>query len=92
MKKLMCVVAVSAALFAGEASAKGCLAGAAVGGVAGHVAGNHGVLGAAGGCVAGRMIANRKDKQRARAEEARRVEVGRQEAIARTRANNRDVR
>jgi hypothetical protein len=32
-------------------SAKGCLKGAAVGGVAGHVVGGHAVLGAAAGCV-----------------------------------------
>jgi hypothetical protein len=34
------------------AQAKGCIKGALVGGLAGHAAG-HGVLGAAGGCVAG---------------------------------------
>ena len=45
------------------ASAKGCLKGAAVGGVGGHVAGGHGVLGAAAGCVVGRHMANKKDKQ-----------------------------
>lgn len=47
------------------ASAKGCLKGAAVGGVGGHVAGGHGVLGAAAGCVVGRHMANKKDKQHA---------------------------
>ena len=47
------------------ASAKGCLNGAAVGGVGGHVAGGHGVLGAAAGCVVGRHMANKKDKQHA---------------------------
>lgn len=45
------------------ASAKGCLKGAAVGGVGGHVAGGHGLVGAAAGCVVGRHIANKKDKQ-----------------------------
>lgn len=45
------------------ASAKGCLKGAAVGGVGGHVAGGHGVAGAAVGCVVGRHMANKKDKQ-----------------------------
>ena len=38
--------------------AKGCIKGALVGGVAGHYAGHHGLLGAAGGCVAGRHLAN----------------------------------
>lgn len=47
------------------ASAKGCLKGAAVGGVGGHVAGGHGVIGAAAGCVVGRHMANKKDKQQA---------------------------
>ncbi len=43
--------------------AKGCLKGALVGGVAGHFAGHHGVLGALGGCVVGRHMANEKDRQ-----------------------------
>ena len=34
------------------AHAKGCLKGAAVGGVGGHMAGHHGVVGAAAGCAA----------------------------------------
>ena len=46
------------------ASAKGCLKGAAIGGVGGHVAGGHGLLGAAAGCVVGRHMANKKDKQK----------------------------
>ena len=36
-----------------NAYAIGCLSGAAVGGVAGHYAGHHGVLGAAAGCAVG---------------------------------------
>ncbi|WP_442854813.1 hypothetical protein [Burkholderia sp. Leaf177] len=47
----------------GAVYAKGCLEGAAVGGVAGHVAGKHGVVGAAGGCAIGHHEANKKDKQ-----------------------------
>ena len=35
------------------AQAAGCVSGAAVGGVAGHLAGHHGVLGAAAGCAVG---------------------------------------
>ena len=31
----------------------------------GHVAGGHGVLGAAAGCAVGRHMANKKDKQQA---------------------------
>ena len=45
------------------AEAKGCLKGAAVGGVAGHFAGHHGVLGAIGGCAVGHHMANEKNKQ-----------------------------
>ncbi len=36
-----------------EAGAVGCLSGAAVGGVAGHYAGHHAILGAAAGCAVG---------------------------------------
>ena len=40
--------------------AKSCLKGAAVGGAAGHLAGHHGILGAAAGCVIGRHEANKR--------------------------------
>jgi hypothetical protein len=39
------------------ANARGCLRGAAVGGIAGHYAGRHGFIGAAIGCWAGRRQA-----------------------------------
>jgi hypothetical protein len=48
--------------FAPAAQAKGCIKGAAVGGVAGHVAGKHGVLGAAAGCAVGHHEAAKKEK------------------------------
>lgn len=41
------------------ANAAGCLKGAAVGGVGGHLAGHHGLLGAAAGCAIGRHQANK---------------------------------
>ena len=44
--------------------AKGCIKGAIVGGVAGHYAGRHGVLGAVGGCIAGRKLANDAEKRK----------------------------
>jgi len=47
-----------------SAEARGCLKGAAVGGVAGHFAGHHGVLGAAAGCVVGRHEANKRDRMK----------------------------
>ena len=56
---------VTIASFSGIASAKGCLKGAAIGGVAGHVAGKHGVVGAAAGCAIGHHHANKKAKDEA---------------------------
>jgi hypothetical protein len=56
------------ALMAGvtsSANAAGCLKGAAVGGVAGHFAGHHGVLGAGAGCVIGHHEANKHARQQA---------------------------
>lgn len=53
MKMLMLVAATAALVGAQPALAKGCLRGAAAGGVAGHFVGKgHGVMGAAAGCVA----------------------------------------
>jgi len=63
----------SLACLSGAASAKGCLKGAAVGGVAGHVAGSHGVLGAAAGCAVGRHRANKKDAAQAQAQQTTRA-------------------
>ena len=55
----------SLAVFSHAAEAKGCLKGAVVGGVGGHVAGGHGLLGAGAGCLVGRHMANKKAKQEA---------------------------
>ena len=55
----------SLALFSQVAEAKGCLKGAAVGGIGGHLAGGHGLLGAGAGCLVGRHMANKKAKQQA---------------------------
>ena len=61
MKLLMaCAAIVIAMATVTSADAKGCLKGAAVGGVAGHFAGHHGLLGAAAGCVIGRHEANKR--------------------------------
>ena len=60
LKLMACVVASCAAFLSAPAEAKGCLKGAAVGGVGGHVAGRHGLIGAAAGCVVGRHMANKK--------------------------------
>lgn len=70
MKALFAAVALGAlAISATPAHAVGCLSGAAVGGVAGHVAGHHGFLGAAAGCAVGhhQAVKNRRDADAARA-------------------------
>jgi len=62
MNKLLTITAVALALglAAPAANAKGCLKGAAVGGVAGHYVGSgHGMLGAAAGCLVGRHYAKK---------------------------------
>jgi hypothetical protein len=55
MKSFLIATATAVSLIcsAPMANAKGCLKGAAVGGVAGHVAGKHGLAGAAIGCAVG---------------------------------------
>jgi hypothetical protein len=61
-------IAVTALSFsATPAPAKGCLKGAAVGGVAGHFAGHHGLLGAGAGCIIGHHEANKHARERNRA-------------------------
>jgi outer membrane lipoprotein SlyB len=66
---------------ASGAQAKGCLKGAAVGGVAGHFAHHHAVLGAAAGCVVGHHLAKKKEREeRAQREERRREDQRRQAA------------
>jgi hypothetical protein len=55
----------TAGLMSSAANAAGCLKGAAVGGVAGHFAGNHGVLGAGAGCVIGHHEASKHARQQA---------------------------
>ena len=50
---------------AAPAQAAGCLKGAAVGGIAGHYAGHHGVLGAGAGCVIGHHEATKHARERA---------------------------
>lgn len=64
MRSMMMIAAVTLGLglAAPDVQAAGCLKGAAVGGVAGHVAG-HGVLGALGGCVVGRHMANKAARE-----------------------------
>lgn len=64
MRKISLLVATLALLMSAsvQVQAKGCLKGAAVGGVGGHMA-HHGVAGAAAGCVVGHHMANKKQKE-----------------------------
>ncbi|MFC5497661.1 hypothetical protein ACFPOE_08960 [Caenimonas terrae] len=48
------------AMVAAPAQAKGCLKGAAVGGVGGHFIGHHGLAGAAIGCAVGHHRASKR--------------------------------
>ena len=54
------------------AHAIGCVSGAVLGGVGGHYAGRHGLLGAAAGCAIGHQAAVRQNRERAAAREAER--------------------
>jgi hypothetical protein len=65
MSRKLVSIMLTSALFAvaGAAQAKGCLEGAAVGGVAGHMAGKHGTAGAVGGCAIGHHEASKKEKK-----------------------------
>ncbi|CAL8473455.1 MULTISPECIES: hypothetical protein [Caballeronia] len=65
MSRKIALIALTSAMLAatGAAQAKGCVEGAAVGGVAGHVAGKHGTAGAVGGCAIGHHEASKKDKK-----------------------------
>lgn len=69
MKSMLMSVALALVLGAGftpaPVQAAGCLKGAAVGGVAGHLAGHHGVLGAGAGCIIGHHEANKHARERA---------------------------
>ena len=56
-------IVIGGLVFPMQASAAGCLKGAAVGGVAGHMAGHHGVLGAGAGCAIGHHEASKKQRQ-----------------------------
>jgi hypothetical protein len=61
MKRIIGSAAIALAIagMPAAADAKGCLRGAFIGGVAGHYAAHHGLLGAAAGCIIGRHEANK---------------------------------
>lgn len=86
-KQMMMAVMVVATAMSSSAYADGCLKGAAVGGVAGHFVGKHPILGAVGGCVVGRHMANKKDKQ-AKAAQAQAQEQARRNNTYQTNNQN----
>ena len=66
MKQAIAAVAIVTALAsigAPAAEAKGCLKGAAVGGVAGHFAHHHAVVGAVAGCIIGHHLAAKRSEE-----------------------------
>ncbi len=63
-KLLSLSLMISLASVAGASNA-GCLKGALIGGVAGHVAHHHALVGAAAGCVIGHHMSKKKEHQQA---------------------------
>jgi hypothetical protein len=57
------VAAAAMSLSPEAASAKGCIKGAIVAGIAGHYAGHHGLLGAGAGCAIGHHEANKHARE-----------------------------
>jgi hypothetical protein len=64
MRKLLLAIAICGLPII--ANAHGCIKGAAVGGVVGHVAGHHAVAGAAVGCVIGHHRATVREREAAK--------------------------
>lgn len=62
-KQIITSIFLLAALMTNSAYAEGCLKGAVVGGVVGHLVGKHKLVGAVGGCVIGSHMA-KKDKEK----------------------------
>lgn len=69
MKFIGLTLILSSILLSSPAMAAGCLKGAVVGGVAGHVVGRHAVVGAIGGCLVGRHVAAKKAEDAKRAKQ-----------------------
>lgn len=72
MKTQLMIAALTIAMVSGNAQA-GCLGGAVVGGVAGHMAHHHGLAGAAAGCFVGHEMAVHKKKKLAEQKAAARA-------------------
>jgi hypothetical protein len=74
MKSMLIPAALTFVLAVGlspaQVQAAGCLKGAAIGGVTGHLAGHHGLLGAGAGCVIGHHEADKHARERAEQDRA----------------------
>jgi hypothetical protein len=74
MKSMLTPAALALALAAwltpAPVQAAGCLKGAAIGGVAGHFAGHHGLLGAGAGCIIGHHEGSNHARERAEQDRA----------------------
>ena len=74
MKIFVAAALVASLAFTGAAEARGCLKGAAVGGIAGHYWHHHAVLGAIAGCAIGHHMAVKKEREdKARQQEIQRA-------------------
>jgi uncharacterized membrane protein len=60
----------------------GCLKGAVIGGVGGHVAGRHGLAGAAVGCVVGHHLSKKKQREQEAAQRQQQQQAQAQQANA----------
>ncbi len=70
MKMILASAVLTLGAALAPAQAAGCLKGAAVGGVGGHVLGHHALLGAAAGCAVGHHEAGKHARQAAAAQPA----------------------
>jgi hypothetical protein len=66
----------TAGLATAPAHAAGCLKGAAIGGVAGHYMGHHGLIGAGAGCLIGRHEAAKHARDNARSPQMQQGSTG----------------
>ena len=72
MRALILIGLLAATALPAPAHAIGCVSGAVLGGVGGHYAGRHGLLGAAAGCALGHHQAVKQNRERAEARDAER--------------------
>ena len=70
MRILLIAGLIGLAALPAPAHAIGCASGAVVGGIGGHFAGRHGLLGAAAGCAIGHHEAVKRERERAASQTA----------------------